>query len=425
MNNKITLPALAAILAVRSGLSKRACEEFLRELFDLVARTLETGESVKIQDLGTFRLTEVEPRMSVDVSSGEPIEIPGHRKVVFVPDKELAVAINEPFEAFEPLEIPDTLNIPDENEVPEETEVPAEIEEPAETEVPEESDRSEESEGTEESDVLQENDRSEESELPDELGVKEEIDGQPEIEGKEEVVEQEETVPEEKEEAGLPLTYTSALTDGPELEPRRRRFGFGWGFVAGFITCLAAAGLIAMIWALCGRHEVEAPVDDIVFDITEKNIATDSLQWDSLPPDDPSIVDAEEIEVDGYPEGTVPQVPTQPSDSGTASSAEEANAKAVKDGQTAADDKAAKKVYDTVSPTRYLTIMAKEHYGNYHLWPYIYEENKAFLGHPDRIRPGTRVVIPPLSKYGVNPKSRADIEKAKKMGADIYARYAK
>ncbi len=38
--------------------------------------------------------------------------------------------------------------------------------------------------------------------------------------------------------------------------------------------------------------------------------------------------------------------------------------------------------------------MAKEHYGNYNLWPYIYEENKAILGHPDRIRPGTKVIVP-------------------------------
>ncbi|MDE5814326.1 MAG: hypothetical protein K2H72_08575 [Muribaculaceae bacterium] len=82
-------------------------------------------------------------------------------------------------------------------------------------------------------------------------------------------------------------------------------------------------------------------------------------------------------------------------------------------------------VYDTISTTRYLTTMAKSHYGNFNLWPYIYEENKAILGHPDRIRPGTPVVIPKLSKYGVDPNNSADIEKAKKMGVEIYARYGK
>lgn len=80
-------------------------------------------------------------------------------------------------------------------------------------------------------------------------------------------------------------------------------------------------------------------------------------------------------------------------------------------------------VYDTISRTRYLTTMAKDHYGNYHLWPYIYMENAKFLGHPDRIKPGTRVVVPSLAKYGVDAKSKADISKAKQLGIEIYARY--
>lgn len=69
--------------------------------------------------------------------------------------------------------------------------------------------------------------------------------------------------------------------------------------------------------------------------------------------------------------------------------------------------------------------MAKAHYGNYHLWPIIYEENKAKLGHPDRIRPGTPVVIPTLNKYGIDPFNKNDVEKIKKLGIEIYARYGK
>ena len=82
-----------------------------------------------------------------------------------------------------------------------------------------------------------------------------------------------------------------------------------------------------------------------------------------------------------------------------------------------------KKVYDTVSTTRYLTTIARQHYGNQHFWPYIYEENKAILGHPNRIKPGTRVVVPDLRKYGVDPKNAADIAEAKRREAEIYARY--
>jgi len=79
-------------------------------------------------------------------------------------------------------------------------------------------------------------------------------------------------------------------------------------------------------------------------------------------------------------------------------------------------------VYDTITKSRYLTTMAKDHYGNYHLWPYIYEENKSKLRTPLTVlRPGTQVIVPPLSKYGVNPHYRSRYcKKAKRKGAEIY-----
>ncbi len=81
--------------------------------------------------------------------------------------------------------------------------------------------------------------------------------------------------------------------------------------------------------------------------------------------------------------------------------------------------------YDKIGLTRYLTTMSREYYGNPDFWPYIYEENKERFGHPDKITPGTTVIIPSLTKYGVNPKNPSDIEKAKRMGREIYARYGK
>ncbi|MDE5813354.1 MAG: hypothetical protein K2H72_03620 [Muribaculaceae bacterium] len=81
--------------------------------------------------------------------------------------------------------------------------------------------------------------------------------------------------------------------------------------------------------------------------------------------------------------------------------------------------------YDTVTLTRFLITMSREYYGNPDFWPYIYEENSDKLGHPDRIVPGTMVVVPRLSKFGVDPKNPADVEKAKRLGKQIYARYGK
>ena len=82
-----------------------------------------------------------------------------------------------------------------------------------------------------------------------------------------------------------------------------------------------------------------------------------------------------------------------------------------------------KVVKDIIGPHNYLTTMAQRHYGDYNLWAYIYEENKSFLGHPDRIKPGTEVVVPPLSKYGIDPKNPDDVKKAKRLGIEIYKRF--
>ena len=82
------------------------------------------------------------------------------------------------------------------------------------------------------------------------------------------------------------------------------------------------------------------------------------------------------------------------------------------------------KATDEVTSTRYLTTMAKEYYGNYNFWPYIYLENEANLGHPDKIKPGTKVIIPNIAKYDVDPNNPQDIEKARKLGVDIYKRFS-
>lgn len=83
------------------------------------------------------------------------------------------------------------------------------------------------------------------------------------------------------------------------------------------------------------------------------------------------------------------------------------------------------KAMDKITSTRYLTTMAKEYYGNYNFWPYIYIENEGKLGHPDRIKPGTAVVIPDIAKYDVDPSNPSDVEKARKLGVDIYKKYAR
>ncbi len=78
-------------------------------------------------------------------------------------------------------------------------------------------------------------------------------------------------------------------------------------------------------------------------------------------------------------------------------------------------------VYDTVTSTRFLTTIARSHYGRKDFWVFIYEANADILRHPNRIRPGTRVVVPDLGEHAAaDPEVRA---KAHRLANEIYSRY--
>ena len=110
MNNKIRFPELIERIAGLTNTSKRVSELFLKELFGVVKECLEQGVSVKIKNLGTFKVTEIATRKSVNVNTGEEMEIPTHRRVSFTPDKTLAEAINAPFEGFETVILDDDVS---------------------------------------------------------------------------------------------------------------------------------------------------------------------------------------------------------------------------------------------------------------------------------------------------------------------------
>lgn len=80
-------------------------------------------------------------------------------------------------------------------------------------------------------------------------------------------------------------------------------------------------------------------------------------------------------------------------------------------------------VTDTISATRYLTTMARAHYGRMEYWVYIYEENASRLGHPDRLGAGTVVVIPPAAKYGLRPDDPEKLKEASAKSIEIYGRF--
>lgn len=101
MSEKLTLQDLTDLLAEKQGMTKKDAELFLRGLFDVITETIEQKDSVRIRDFGTFKLVLVNSRKSVDVNTGEDIEIPAHYKLSFAPDKSLRDLLNTPFAHFE------------------------------------------------------------------------------------------------------------------------------------------------------------------------------------------------------------------------------------------------------------------------------------------------------------------------------------
>lgn len=101
MNERLSLQDLTDLLAKKQEMTKKDAETFLRELIAVITENIEANESVKIKDFGTFKLVKVNARKSVDVNTGEAIEIAAHYKLSFNPDKLLKEAVNRPFAHFE------------------------------------------------------------------------------------------------------------------------------------------------------------------------------------------------------------------------------------------------------------------------------------------------------------------------------------
>lgn len=83
------------------GLDKEAAERFVQQMFAVLREGIEREKNVKVKSLGTFKITSVNARESVDVNTGERIVIEGRNKITFTPDVVLRDRVNSPFAQFE------------------------------------------------------------------------------------------------------------------------------------------------------------------------------------------------------------------------------------------------------------------------------------------------------------------------------------
>lgn len=108
MSRKILTSEIIEIIAQQQGITKKKSEAFVRAFFEVIEEGLRTDSFVKIKGFGTFKLVSVSERESVNINTGERIQIGGHTKVAFTPDNALKDLVNRPFSHFETTLIPDS-----------------------------------------------------------------------------------------------------------------------------------------------------------------------------------------------------------------------------------------------------------------------------------------------------------------------------
>ena len=386
MNEKISFPDLVGLLSSKMNITKKEAETFLKEFFTVSTEVITSGEELRINGLGLFKPIWVEARGSINIQTGEPVEIPGHYKLSFIPDKVLREAVNAPFSSFSVEVLNDHVPIEDMTAVP--SQDIDENNDICNTENVELQDSKEIREKEEEDEPIEPaHEYIQEDKSADEESSESTVSSQEIEKFQEEIIQPEsETKVEEKEE------------DCHEdyLRKSASRKSFWWGVLSAFgiIICLAG-GIFFM-----GN---DSPY---VVKIGEYTLSLGKQSIDSRP-------------MNNNPESVV-----LPENKDTLSEMEKDSV--LKDSVISVSPLAApevKPVIETIRSGIFLTTLARKYFGHKAFWVYIYEENKDVIKNPNQVPIGTRLTIPSASKYDIDANNRTSVENAKALAAKIQSRY--
>ena len=387
MNEKISFPDLVGLLSSKMNITKKEAETFLKEFFTVSTEVITSGEELRINGLGLFKPIWVEARGSINVQTGEPVEIPGHYKLSFIPDKVLREAVNAPFSSFSVEVLNDHVPIEDMTAVP--SQDIDENNDICNTENVELQDSKEIREKEEEDEPIEPaHEYIQEDKSADEESSESTVSSQEIEKFQEEIIQPEsETKVEEKEED----CYEDYLRKSAS------RKSFWWGVLSAFgiiIICLAG-GIFFM-----GN---DSPY---VVKIGEYTLSLGKQSIDSRP-------------MNNNPESVV-----LPENKDTLSEMEKDSV--LKDSVISVSPLTApevKPVIETIRSGVFLTTLARKYFGHKAFWVYIYEENKDVIKNPNQVPIGTRLTIPSASKYDIDANNRTSVENAKALAAKIQSRY--
>ena len=396
MNNKITFVELVDLMSKATSTAPLVCDLFLRELFATVSQSLIDGEQVKIKGLGTFKLVAVKGRKSVNVATGQAMEISGYDKVTFTPDKSLAEAVNHPFAQFETVILDDAVT---------DDKLAAIDKESPSTALAGETD----------------DDAAPIAPLPDHLPDLQEpvepapapsFDGLSDMVPMADPVEPREEPKPEPEPASEPEPEKAPVSQEPEPEKKE-------------IIQPAANPEPTVKPMLVGRpidgpkmkhapepEKEEVQVDDYFYRPAPRNAykpTEEQLARQKAPNRRWLWILLGVLAI-----GLLVWLFTRGGDGKTEHQQEEI---AVAD--TVVEMAEPEMITDTITTKVVLTTLADKYYDSQWFWVYIYEENKGILSDPNNVPPGTVVVIPPAEKYGIDVNDPASVKKAQRLSWEL------
>ena len=390
MNEKVSLQDLAAMVADDCKISRKKADQFIRDMFDVILEALKKEKYVKIKGLGTFKLTEVSPRVSVNVSTGERFEIQGHRKITFTPENKIKELINKPFAHFEPVVLNEGVqfdDVPDdiEKDVEMDTEEVTEKSVIPETTTVEEETKEQEPEPVQEEAVVDEPILEEtKEELVEEAP---EVEKNPEVEKIAEILTEEPTLE-------TPIEEKPVVVSPDPIPLMQTKKKTPWGWIIGVLCALLI--IVLMVWLLVPKTTKEVPYEIYQPEKTVVSSApTDSLQQgkaDEVTSTQPETV-KEEVVTPKPVETPKPVAPAvQPAVPALSTNV-------VK--ETIADTLEYRitglKATYTLKEGETLARVAANFYQNRRLWPYIAKYNKDILPNVNRVVPGMVIRVPELA----------------------------
>lgn len=434
MDEKITATGIIAETARILNSDRDKVSAFTKEFYALIEEALFRDGIVKIGGFGTFRLEEVQPRESVDVTTGNKIQIAGHKKVVFIPENSLAEMVNSPLAHLE------TVELENENDIEQ-----AEKEMTPNDEIKQNDDMTEPlkrlaEEAVELRGLLDEinslNDETpqsaEETEAQKETETARAQDNQPIMQtaptpklsnenaeqknsGKQETTENQRTVTPESTVSASEIIRALNKEENKQVKGSSRL----WITVA----ILLAISIIAVL--LYANRDFFSATAPVVESSSSQAVETADMQGEEPEPEFLTNIEATDITM-GLPEeteATEMQPTTEMAVAPTVADTKDMHSElySADFGDLFNRPRVYNEFKDTVTLTEgsRLTWVALKQYGHKDFWVYIYEANRDIIANPNNIKVGTQLRIPVVEPALIDANSEECLRYARYLH-DIY-----